>query len=330
MSHRGDRTAALARRDDEGQQPKRCRHRYCEEEERGAPARRRRVGRGGCSGSRMSAYFGDRTLSDLVKQAHRLHPSNRRTIHLSFRVTEGMGKVSKSIWYHLGYALETARHGARSAQEARPDQEARPAQVDSPAEKSQTAEETKTVGGPRGRSERPEVGPAFSPIDQLLAAGSGVVGDRLLSILGGRRPGTLRLTHAALAGAGAGLALSFFRKGTNGTSEEARSVPDPTEAMIAGAARGVLYGAVLEPRLPGSPLVRGATYGVMEYVTSPLGGLDNILGASSPHRTMPILAALLGPGDAIVGSMADHIAFGVTLGLLYGAGGARRGSREAE
>ncbi len=266
----------------------------------------------------MSAYFGDRTLSDLVKQAHRLHPSNRRTIHLSFRVTEGMGKVSKSIWYHLGYALETARHGAR------------PAQVDSPAEKSQTAEETKTVGGPRGRSERPEVGPAFSPIDQLLAAGSGVVGDRLLSILGGRRPGTLRLTHAALAGAGAGLALSFFRKGTNGTSEEARSVPDPTEAMIAGAARGVLYGAVLEPRLPGSPLVRGATYGVMEYVTSPLGGLDNILGASSPHRTMPILAALLGPGDAIVGSMADHIAFGVTLGLLYGAGGARRGSREAE
>ena len=126
------------------------------------------------------------------------------------------------------------------------------------------------------------------------------------------------------------MALSFFRNGTNGTSGEGRSTPDPAEALLAGAARGVLYGAVLEPRLPGSPLVRGATFGVMEYVTSPFGGLDSILGASSPHRTMPILDALLGPGDAMVGSMVDYVAFGATLGLLYGAGSARRGNRDAE
>jgi hypothetical protein len=168
-------------------------------------------------------------------------------------------------------------------------------------------------------------------VDQLIATGSGILGDRLFSIVAGRRPGGLRLTRAALAGAGAALALSLFR---NGKSRVGQSPPDPTAELLTGAARGMLYGAVLEPRLPGSPLLRGATFGVMEYVTSPFGGLDGILGASSPHRNLPIIAALLGRSDLEAGSgtlsIADHIAFGVTLGLLYGEGSARRGSSAAE
>ena len=169
-----------------------------------------------------------------------------------------------------------------------------------------------------------------STVDQLVATGTGILGDRLFSIVAGRRPGTLRLTHAALAGAGAALVLSLFRNGKNGTPGGAQGTHDPTAELLSGAARGVLYGAVLEPRLPGSPLLRGATFGVMEYVTSPFGGLDGILGASSPHRTMPIIAALLGSSDSLAVSMADHVAFGVTLGLLYGAGSERRGSRAVE
>jgi hypothetical protein len=140
----------------------------------------------------------------------------------------------------------------------------------------------------------------------------------------------LRLTHAALSGAGAALALNLFRNGKNGMSGTGQGPPDPTAELLSGAARGVLYGAVLEPRLPGSPLLRGATFGVMEYVTSPFGGLDVILGASSPHRTMPIIAALLGSSDSVAVSVADHVVFGVTLGLLYGAGSVRRGSRAVE
>jgi hypothetical protein len=142
------------------------------------------------------------------------------------------------------------------------------------------------------------------------------------------------MTRAALAGAGAALALSLFRNGKNGKPGVGQNPHDPTAELLTGAARGMLYGAVLEPRLPGSPLLRGATFGVMEYVTSPFGGLDGILGASSPHRTLPIIAALLGLSDSGAGSgagsIADHIAFGVTLGLLYGEGSARRGSRAAE
>jgi hypothetical protein len=224
-----------------------------------------------------------------------------------------MGESSKSIWYHLGYALESARHGAQSAQNMRSGKKPRHPEKGPPAEKAR---------------------PVSSALDQLITTGTGMLGDRLFSIVAGRSPGRVRLTRAALAGAGAALAVSLLRNGKNGTPEAARGPLDPTAALLEGAARGMLYGAVLEPRLPGSPLLRGATFGVMEYVTSPFGGLGEILGASSPHRTVPILAALLGRNhsgaESMDGSIAAHVAFGVTLGLLYGEGSARRGNRAAE
>ena len=235
-----------------------------------------------------------------------------------------MREPSKSIWYRLGYALESARHGARSAQKARSVEKVRG------AAKGGSAAEARSAREARGEATEPRNRPVSSTLDQLIATATGIIGDRLFSIVAGRRPGALRLTHAALAGAGAALALSLFRNGKNGTSDVGSGRPDPTAELLTGAARGMLYGAVLEPRLPGSPLVRGATFGVMEYVTSPFGGLDGILGASSPHRTMPIIAALLGSSESVNESMADHVAFGVTLGLLYGAGRARRGSRAVE
>jgi hypothetical protein len=234
---------------------------------------------------------------------------------------EGMHEPSKSIWYRLGYAVESARHGARSAQSA---------QKDPRAGKGRPPDGYRPAQDARRKAADPKPRPVSSTVDQLITTGTGILGDRLFSIMAGRRPGTLRLTRAALAGAGASLALSLFRNGENGTSGVGQSTHDPTAELLTGAARGMLYGAVLEPRLPGSPLLRGATFGVIEYVTSPFGGLDGILGASSPHRTMPMVAALLGSSDSVAASMADHVAFGVTLGLLYGAGSVRRGSRAVE
>lgn len=219
-----------------------------------------------------------------------------------------MREPSKTIWYQLGYALESARHGARSARKVRSADKTPQPEEDQPARRR----------------------PVSSTVDQLVTTGAGLLADRLFSIVAGRQPGGLRLAHAALAGAGASLALSLFRNGKNGTAGAGQGAPDPTAELLSGAARGILYGAVLEPRLPGSALLRGATFGVMEYVTSPFGGLDGILGAGSPHRTMPILAALLGTGDAMAGSVLDHVAFGVTLGLLYGVGSERSGNLIAE
>ncbi len=235
-----------------------------------------------------------------------------------------MPEPSKSIWYHVGYALESARHGANAAQEVRSTGKA------PPAGKRRAEAKAASETNARGEEIEPRRTPVSSTVDQLIATGTGILGDRLFSIVSGRRPGGLRLTRAALAGAGAALALALFRNGKNGNGVVGGIPRDPTAEVLTGAARGVLYGAVLEPRLPGSPLLRGATFGVMEYVTSPFGGLDGILGASSPHRTLPIIAALLGPNDSVTGSMAHHVAFGITLGLLYGEGRARRGNRAAE
>ena len=104
-------------------------------------------------------------------------------------------------------------------------------------------------------------------------------------------------------------------------------MPDPALELLMGAGRGILYSSMLEPRLPGSPVFRGATYGVMEYIASPMGGLDGILGAASPHRTMPVLSVLFAADEA-GGSLTHHVAFGAALGLLYGEGRTRRGKRD--
>ena len=209
-----------------------------------------------------------------------------------------MSESSKNVWYQLGYALETARQRVPGAGKV-----------------------PKEPGGAE-RRESP------SAVDQLLAAGGGAVTHRLISTLAGRRPGTLRVARAALAGAGAAFVLSLLRVSPNGSSGDDDAKPDPALDLLIGAGRGILYSSVLEPRLPGSPVLRGATFGVMEYVASPLGGLDAILGAASPHRTMPILAVLFAADKAPFESLTHHVAFGAAMGLLYGEGRARRGRRD--
>ncbi len=209
-----------------------------------------------------------------------------------------MSEPSKNIWYQLGYALETARQHAPA-----------------PKKVSKKPGKADAAAGP-------------SAVDQLLTAGGGAVAHKPISALAGGQPGTLRIARAALAGAGAAFFLSLLRT-PNGSSAEDGTVPDPALQLLIGAGRGILYGSLLEPRLPGSPVFRGATFGVMEYVASPMGGLDGILGAASPHRTMPVLSVLLATGDEVPdGSLTHHVAFGAALGLLYGAGRARRGKRE--
>ncbi len=210
-----------------------------------------------------------------------------------------MSESSNNLWYQLGYALETARQ-----------------RVPAPRKVSAEADEGDGLSSP-------------SVVDQLLATGGGAVAHRLISALAGSRPGTVRTARAVLAGAGAAFLLNLLRARANGSSAENGTAPDPVRELLMGAGRGVLYGSVLELRLPGPPIFRGATYGVIEYVAAPLGGLDGILGAASPHRTTSLLAALFAMEEAPAGSLTDHVAFGAAFGLFYGEGRARRGRRAA-
>ena len=101
-----------------------------------------------------------------------------------------MSESSKNIWYQLGYALETARQHSPAPKKVRK----KPGEADD--------------------------APAPSAVDQLLAAGGGAVTHRLISALSRRRPGTLRIARAALAGAGAAFVLSLLRMSANGSSAE--------------------------------------------------------------------------------------------------------------
>ncbi len=202
-----------------------------------------------------------------------------------------------SVWFRLGYALEAAKPS-----KVRPRDGSR---LRNPFSKNGKPDETL--------------------LEALLTAGTGAVAGRVL--FGGSKPGGFRLLRAAAAGATAAATRSLIRIVLD--MEPEGGTLDPGREALEGAARGLLYGAVVEPRLPGSPLMRGMAFGAVEYVVAPWGGLDEVLGAASPRHTMPILGALLAVERSPSESFTDHLIFGVALGLLYGVGRARRGSREA-
>jgi len=127
------------------------------------------------------------------------------------------------------------------------------------------------------------------------------------------------LLRAGAAGAGAALLREMVDPLLHGEKRLAPLGPESAEAALAGAARGLLYGSVLEPRLPGPRALRGVLYGTLEYAVSPWGGLTSLLGERAPHRRIPLLQGLF--EDYALGddTYFDHLAFGVALALLYGS-----------
>ncbi|GMR13832.1 MAG: hypothetical protein BMS9Abin29_2051 [Gemmatimonadota bacterium] len=208
----------------------------------------------------------------------------------------------QNLWFRLGFAIESARPSTLRA-------------------KIRSSERS-LLRNPFFKEEVPKE----TMLDSMLNAGAGAVAGRVLG--GGRGPGPVGLARAAAAGATATLTRSLVRVAFNLGPNE--GTPDLGREVLGGAARGLLYGAVVEPRLVGSPLTRGLAFGAVEYLVAPWGGLDKVLGAASPRRTMPILGALMAVEKAPEESFTDHLIFGVALGLLYGLGRVRRGSREAE
>ncbi|MSR36816.1 MAG: hypothetical protein EXR95_09300 [Gemmatimonadetes bacterium] len=155
----------------------------------------------------------------------------------------------------------------------------------------------------------------------VSALGAAAVGKLLDAMPRKRRPGPIRLLHAAAAGAGAALAREALRPMMSGPTLDARPFAERARgAALRGSARGLLYGALVEPRLPGPPVMRGAMYGWVEHLVSPLGGLTTLAGAHAPHRSLPFVSNLFdelehGADDTLM----DHVLFGIALAALYGA-----------
>lgn len=74
-----------------------------------------------------------------------------------------------------------------------------------------------------------------------------------------------------------------------------------------GIALALIYAAVFARRLPGSPLARGAVYGVLVFLLSQIVFMPLVGGGFFSRGDMELLA----------GSLIGHIAYGLVVGWIY-------------
>lgn len=153
-------------------------------------------------------------------------------------------------------------------------------------------------------------------LEAVFTVGAGTFLTRLLALWpGSRRPGMFRLGKAAAAGAASAFLTGLIRPLLS--SEEASVLEeDLTDLLLSGAGRGLLYAAIVEPRIPGPGLLRGSVYGALEWALIPWGGLEELAGPAAPQGKVPLLSALL-QGDEEEAELLQHLVFGMILSLLY-------------
>lgn len=213
----------------------------------------------------------------------------------------------QSIWYRLGYALERTRQapakGARklaTLKERRPDGEPKRPALPTPSE--------------------------WPSADQLVASGLVALVAKTLDVWRPRRKAGIRgLLKAGLAGAAAALALEVVRPLLHGRTEVPELSEDTLNRMLTGAGQGLVYGAVLEPRLPGPSILKGTLYGSAEFAMDPMGGVAKLLGPHAPLKRLPLLGHLLEDLNPDERDYVEHLAFGVALAVIYEAGRSSNG-----
>jgi hypothetical protein len=193
----------------------------------------------------------------------------------------------EDLWYRVGYALEAVRSRL-------------PAPKDG-----------------EGRTPAPVGDASHKVLDAFLAVGAGSVLTRIVSLWPGRkRPGLFRLLRAGAAGAAASFLTELAKPALSGRKARRPMEEELTDILFAGIGRGLLYAALVEPRLPGPPLLQGTAYAALEYLLSPWGGLGELAGSEAPQGKVPALSILLkdrGDNEEFV----ERLAFGVALAILY-------------
>ena len=206
----------------------------------------------------------------------------------------------ESFWYRVGYALESAK------------------QPTAPAE-------GRRLGGlaaraPRERARPREGAGERNVTDELLTVGITALAARLLDAWQPRRKaGFKRLLWAGAAGAAAALLLDVMRPILRRQPELPILDRDTGDRVLAGVGQGLLYGAVVEPRVPGPALLKGALFGSAEYAADAAGGLMHLLGAHAPLGRVPFVGKILEDIDPRDRVYVEHLAFGIALALLYGS-----------
>ena len=213
----------------------------------------------------------------------------------------------ESFWFRIGYALESAK--LPSAPRGR-----------------------QRVPGLADRAARPRPAPHEPSgdgllTDQLVTAGITALAARLLDAWQPRRSvGFKRLLWAGAAGAAAALLIDVLKPVLRGQPELPMLDRDTGDRLLAGVGQGLLYGAVVEPRVPGPLLLKGALFGSAEYATDAAGGLMHLLRAHAPLGRIPLVGRMLEDVDPRDRVYVEHLAFGIALALLYGTSPSSNGT----
>lgn len=206
-----------------------------------------------------------------------------------------------SVWYRLGYALERTRQAPASG-----------------ARKLITLKDRRPAARPAERPRRPLDPTGWPTADQLMASGAvALVAKALDAWQPRKKAGFTGLLKAGLAGAGAAVVVELVRPLLSGKAKLPEFDEQSLNRVLVGAGQGIVYGVVVEPRLPGAPILKGTLYGSAEYALDPMGGIGRLMGPHAPLRRVPVLGHLLEELDDHDRAYLEHLAFGVTLAMLY-------------
>ena len=123
--------------------------------------------------------------------------------------------------------------------------------------------------------------------------------------------------RAGAAGAAAALLVELVRPLLHGDAGLPILDRATGDRLIAGVGQGLVYGALVEPRVPGPALVKGALYGSVEYAADPIGGLSTVFGSHTPQARIPGVGEFLDGMDPHDRAYLEHVVFGIALALLY-------------
>ena len=211
----------------------------------------------------------------------------------------------QNYWFHLGYALERLRSMSPGATEEVRILKDRP--------------------GPAGQNTSEDARTNWLPLKELATPEAVAILSKLLRTWKPRHKTALgSLVRAGAAGAVSALILDLISPAVHG-SESPKLDRETGDRLLAGIRQGLLYGAVLEPKVPGPTVLKGALYGTIEYAVNPMGGLSQLLaahGSEHPHST---LENFLEDFDSHNRNYTEHVIFGVILALLYGSSASSNG-----
>ncbi len=210
-------------------------------------------------------------------------------------------------WYDLGYALEKAR------------------QTPSRSRLDGLVDRLMSFRGGSDESEQDgdvaESSDGGAMFDAVVGGGVTALSRQLLKAVPKRTdPTVMRVAKGAAAGAAATFARELTAPLLRGRLEAPDFGDGLAERLASGATRGALFAAVVDPRIPGPPALRGAIYATLEYLLAPNGGLGRMMGSAAPWRIIPGAESVVRKLESGEESMVDHLVFGLALALLLGEG----------